>query len=420
MRGVAASLVFSMSIGCQGIADPPLAPPAGGRGTLSTHPVPTSSTGRVAAPTTTPAADAESIARGRAAFDHFECARCHTHEGASVEASRDCAGCHRAIHEGTYTREGVTTEMAADFRAHVHHLVEMPALDGLDGWLSRAWVEGFLRAPRDVRPGLEESMPALPIDEDVAADLAAFLVPSASRTPDVELPRDAAAITRGRAHAERLGCPSCHAFGTLWATPADGPALAPDLAHARVRLQRDAIVAFLLDPSAARPGTAMPRLVPDETTAREIASFLLHAPLEDPAPMAPFARLPPLTRAVTFAEIEERVLRRSCWHCHADETLAYGDGGPGNTGGFGFEAREVDLSSYTHVMSGALDREGQHVSLFRDVGGEPALLRVLLARHDEVRGVVDADVRGMPLGLPPLDGEQIQLVETWIAQGRPR
>jgi hypothetical protein len=29
-------------------------------------------------------------------------------------------------------------------------------------------------------------------------------------------------------------------------------------------------------------------------------------------------------------------------------------------------------------------------------------------------------VRGMPLGLPPLEPEQIQLVESWIAQGRPR
>ena len=29
------------------------------------------------------------------------------------------------------------------------------------------------------------------------------------------------------------------------------------------------------------------------------------------------------------------------------------------------------------------------------------------------------DRPGMPLGLPPLSAEQIQLVETWIAQGTP-
>lgn len=164
----------------------------------------------------------------------------------------------------------------------------------------------------------------------------------------------------------------------------------------------------------------MPRLVSDTTTAREIASFLLYVPLLSAASPPTFVRLPPLRRDVTFEEVEERVLRRSCWHCHADETLAYGDGGPGNTGGFGFDAREVDLSSYTHVMAGAVDREGQRVSLFREIDGEPALLRALLVRHDEVRGVIDPDVRGMPLGLPPLDAAQIQLIESWIAQGRPR
>ncbi len=434
MRGLA--ICAAIFVGCQGIADPPLAPPAGGRGTRSTDQVAAPSTDQVAAPSTEeaaapstvevaapaasmPAADAASIARGRAAFDRLECARCHTHDAASVvEPSRDCAGCHRAIHDGTYAREGVTAEMTAEFRAHVQHLIDVPALDDLDTWIDRDWLRRFLLAPHDLRPALEESMPSLPMASDDAADLAAFLVPSASR--DAELPSDHATVARGRAHAERLGCPSCHAFGGLWPTPEHGPPMAPDLAHARARLQRGALVAFSLDPTSIRAGTAMPRLVTDMTTAEDIASFLVHAPLRAPAVAAPFVRLPPLDRAVTFDEIEDRVLRRSCWHCHADETLAYGDGGPGNTGGFGFDAREVDLSSYTHVMAGALDREGTRVSLFREIDGEPALLRALLARHDEVRGEIDPDVRGMPLGLPPLDAEQIQLVESWIAQGRPR
>ena len=51
--------------------------------------------------------------------------------------------------------------------------------------------------------------------------------------------------------------------------------------------------------------------------------------------------------------------------------------------------------------------------------GTPRLLAVLLARQREIRGEQGA-LRGMPLGLPPLSPEQIQLVETWIAQGRPR
>jgi hypothetical protein len=50
----------------------------------------------------------------------------------------------------------------------------------------------------------------------------------------------------------------------------------------------------------------------------------------------------------------------------------------------------------------------------------PRLVRALLARHDEEAGAVSGAVRGMPLGYPPLSPEDIQLVESWIAQGRPR
>jgi hypothetical protein len=47
-------------------------------------------------------------------------------------------------------------------------------------------------------------------------------------------------------------------------------------------------------------------------------------------------------------------------------------------------------------------------------------VRALLARHAEERGAATGEVRGMPLGYPALSLEDIQLVETWIAQGRPR
>jgi hypothetical protein len=43
-----------------------------------------------------------------------------------------------------------------------------------------------------------------------------------------------------------------------------------------------------------------------------------------------------------------------------------------------------------------------------------------MARYGEEAGTPNPNVRGMPLGLPPLPLEDIQLVETWIAQGRPQ
>jgi hypothetical protein len=44
----------------------------------------------------------------------------------------------------------------------------------------------------------------------------------------------------------------------------------------------------------------------------------------------------------------------------------------------------------------------------------------LLARHEELAGRPSDEVRGMPLGLPPVALADIQVVDTWIAQGRPR
>ncbi len=359
-------------------------------------------------------------ARGRGLFESLECGRCHARSDvAATLAARDCAGCHRSIRDGTYAREGVTPAILADFRADLRSLLEVPSLDALDGRLSRDWIASYLLAPHDLRPGLRETMPRLPLDARAAADLATFLVPSPppSHPPVVA---DPAAVERGRELTLRLGCPSCHALGDLWPAPASGPAAAPDLRFARERMHERAIARLVRDPRALRPDATMPTLPMTERDADDLAAFVVRVELAPIVSTERPARLPLLERAVTFDEVQERVLRRSCWHCHADETLAYGDGGPGNTGGFGFAPREVDVSSYPQLMAGGLDASGQRASLFREVDGEPLLLRVLLARQDEERGVVSDQVRGMPLGLPALDAEQVQLVESWIAQGRPR
>jgi len=150
---------------------------------------------------------------------------------------------------------------------------------------------------------------------------------------------------------------------------------------------------------------------------------LVQTPLAAPPPRAPFVRLPLLARRVAWDEVNDKVFRRTCWHCHSQPDYALGDGGPGNTGGFGFPPRGLDLSTATGASSGALDEAGKRRSIFAPLPGPeatPRLLGALLARHTEERGGVDPAIRGMPLGLPALSAEQLQLVESWIAQGRPR
>jgi hypothetical protein len=68
-----------------------------------------------------------------------------------------------------------------------------------------------------------------------------------------------------------------------------------------------------------------------------------------------------------------------------------------------------------------LDDHAERKSVFaKTADGTPLLVAALLARQEEEAGAPRADLRGMPLGLPALSAEEVQLVETWIAAGRPQ
>jgi hypothetical protein len=197
--------------------------------------------------------------------------------------------------------------------------------------------------------------------------------------------------------------------------------LAPDLRHTRERFRLDGLVEWLLAPQAVKPDTEMPSHSLTRNEARDIASYVLKTELSAPTPRLPVERLPLLSRRVSYHEVEERVLSVTCRHCHTDPDSAGGDGGPGNTGGFGFRPRGLDLSTYGSLAAGYVDDSGERHSVFsKDERGVPILVAALLARHDEGARMAAPKTRGMPLGLPAVPLEDIQLVDTWIAQGRPR
>jgi cytochrome c2 len=265
-------------------------------------------------------------------------------------------------------------------------------------------------------------MPRLALSPEEARDVAAYLAAARPLPAPAKIQRGDAAA--GRRLAQSRGCASCHAFSgvSAWASARNTGAsveLAPDLSHARERLSRETLAAWLENPAALKPDTSMPNLGLTEAERSDLAAFILDVPLK-PNPVMPFTRLPILERRVSYAEVDSRVFSVTCRHCHSNNEVAFGDGGPGYDGGFGFGPRRIDLSSHRGVASGMLDRQGQRRSLFTPAkSGDPRLLAALLVRHSEERGEVEPDLRGMPLGLPPLTAEQIQLVETWIAQGRP-
>ena len=278
-------------------------------------------------------------------------------------------------------------------------------------------------------------MPRLDIGEDEARRIASAI--TAERPQDDQDDQDDVApfvpdpahVAEGRRLFSERACTTCHVSpdaplaprGATDVYPREaGRALAPDLRGTRERMEPSTLVAWLDSPAAWDPDTVMPDVLDREEVER-VASYLLLTERTPPEPQEPFRRLPLLTREVRYDEVASRVLRDTCWHCHADAAFAFGDGGPGNTGGFGFAPRGVDLARYESTLAGRINDAGERESIVRrEEGREPRLLSVLLARHEEVRGAPRPDVRGMPLGLPPLSAEQVQLVESWIAQGRRR
>lgn len=367
--------------------------------------------------------------RGAELVEKFECQRCH--DGAGVRPIADdkhCVHCHQAIEKKTYPAPAESLEK---WNASITHFREVPSLGTAGARLRRNWVASFVREPHDLRPALTESMPRLAMSEAEARDIAAFLVPSEKRAPSLY---DADA-DEGKRIFESRGCGTCHRFtgaaplaaGPLPAGKIDlgrGVQYAPDLRHARARLQTGTLVKWIRAPESFDPKTAMPNLGLTEREATAVAAFILTTPLAAPPVVAVPPRLPVLDRPVSYQEVSARVFHVTCWHCHADVGVALGalgDAGPGNTGGFGFEPRGINVADYEGLAAGHRAADGKRRSLFKPgEDGTPLLVAALYARQSEEAGIPVPGIRGMPLALPALSSEDIQLVATWVAQGRPR
>jgi cytochrome c2 len=365
--------------------------------------------------------------RGKNLVQEHQCNRCHEGTGLAAPArDQNCVGCHQDILKGTFPGP---PDKIAEWRGTVRAHRRAPSLSSMGGRLRPDWLASFLHEPTDLRPLLSATMPRLGLSEADSRDIAAYLTRDATgRTADhVSLGGE---IEAGGKLFEQKGCGSCHAFtGTSTTTRPnekraatdDGVLLAPDLRFVRERFRSEKLVTWLVDPKSQKSDTLMPNHGLDANAARDLATYILETPLAKHEPNPVPARLAKLERRVTYLEVEEKVLSVTCRHCHADPDALMGEGGPGNTGGFGFKPRHLDLASYQGISSGYLDDQGERVSVFAArPDGTPRLIAALVARQAEEAGSPVPGVRGMPLGLPALSPEQIQLVESWVAQGRPR
>lgn len=385
-------------------------------------------------------------------LEKHECNRCHEVEGvAAAPLAKDCAGCHRELasaREDPARLARGRRDYGEAFDRFVRRCSEsyaaVPALYGM-GRFRTEWLVTFLANPHDVRPNLRESMPRLALSDAELAALASGWKTQPSRR---EPPADPARVRRGEELFEASGCPVCHLFGNrpsrLFAPPPGqmmttfpARALAPDLRLARERLNRETVLAVLEDPQRVNPKAQMPKLPLSPEDREALADFVLHG-----VPGAPWVPPPSKRKAraaagppPTYEEVEEKVFRWVCWHCHSNPDFADGDGGPGNTGGFGFPAAGLSVANFDELMNGSLDARGRRQSVFRlGKSGKSVLMERLELRHAEnerdlvlplrddlkprVAPRTDAP-RGMPLGLPALSPEQLSLVERWIKAGRP-
>jgi cytochrome c2 len=371
--------------------------------------------------------------RGQSLVVRYECARCHDGTGQPAPfIDFQCKGCHERVLSGQLP---FSKDRLDGWRATLRHYATTPDLTQAGRALRPSYLAAFLREPTKVRPHMEEWMPRLALSEKDASDIAAYLTASAPPSDDERPMGDA---ERGKSLAGSRGCFACHEF--TGASRAEGAATipnlsqkelgptivrAPDLRFVRDRFRPDALVQWIFDPSSVMKGALMPTLGLSEEDAKDLAAYLWTTKLEPlPSPPTPIARLPLLDRRVTYDEVSNQVFKKSCIHCHSDPDPKGGDAGPGSVGGLGFTARGVRLSSYAGLELGYIAKGGARESL---LGEEPALrqwggsrlVAALVARHEETSARPISEVRGMPLGLPALPVEDIQLVESWVAQGAP-
>jgi mono/diheme cytochrome c family protein len=118
----------------------------------------------------------------------------------------------------------------------------------------------------------------------------------------------------------RYACLGCHRLGD------EGGQIGPTLDGVGTRLTADRVLAMILDPARALPGTRMPRQPLHERDARRLAAFLMS---RDPAPTAQAggvvpAPIPPAPTLGAAPPDAAALYARHCTDCHGES--GRGDG----------------------------------------------------------------------------------------------
>lgn len=378
---------------------------------------------------------AAAIAEGREVMVRHECRRCHVIDDLPDPTREDhCTGCHIWM-DGLKPEDPVYLKIADKYgediliryQTTIVHLKDTPDLSGLGKRVRGEWIESWLASPDDLRPHLEESMIRNKLSPEERHAVGNYFAATGGQQALSPAPEKPASLDEGAALFKARGCDACHDFGNVITGPGAAP-LAPNLRFTRDRMDPELAVAWMDDPQSIRPGSVMPDLLTREE-AVVLRDWLWHA---DPG-LVPRNAVQPtprvLDREVTYEEMKEATLGKVCVHCHMNDHEK--DDGPGNGGGLGYEGMGLRMRTWDQLVLGAVDPTGARYSVLEPLPGsryspivESMLLRHEEATRDQVPSGSDvehppfpSERRGMPLGLPAMSPDEIDLLHTWISQG---
>ena len=336
--------------------------------------------------------------QGKKLVEQFECSRCH--EGTGVAGRRQnkhCIHCHQDILAGKFKAPAA---VVAKWKPNVEKFRDVPSFTvDRQALRARSGSSAIILEPKDLRPNLVQNMPRLKLSKEQARDIVTYLVEGRARQTAPAAGPEGDSTTAASSSRRRVAAPATSSAACRRSRPSRNPAKAPKSSSARslsrpicvtraIACARNKSSQWIIDPKSIKPDTLMtpsPLTPPRSAQHRGLRAHRVARSARRRSRIS--CGLPVLTRKVSFEEVNSKILMRTCRHCHGDPDSQLGDGGPGNTGGFGFKPRGLNLSHHRGAMSGLIDDHGERQSAFQPLkNGTPRIIGALLARHAEEVG----------------------------------
>ncbi|MHC4840310.1 MAG: c-type cytochrome [Planctomycetota bacterium] len=332
-------------------------------------------------------------------------------QGADLIAEKNCNFCHRTeLPKDHVPRDNC--QLCHQKEMRVENLA--PPMNRIAERRPQSWTKRFLRYPHTVRQNSNDRMPDLSLSDHQIKALTSWIYaqPAAAEIalddgPSREDKPDAEKMQAGARLFEERQCNTCHELGdheieiefTPNGVPIKPPAVfAPSLDYTFTRVRPGWLVAAIKDPHKWMPWSGMYSGVTDEE-AETLAYWIMNQPV-------------PKTDVNSDRVVG--ILRANCNGCHyGPEEKAPPSTNPlGGAGWLDFwsaKPRKLDLMTLKGLLSGSVDDLGHVRPAVVPYAENSPLLMHLKGRKQP----------HMPMGMNPLNDEDLKAIEEWIMAGAP-